>query len=149
VSAWAASSAGIIVIGVCAVLLHQAGSHGHRLPSRFHPWLYRLLIFGMYVGACAVALTALGRYVISAEDWTAQQLGGVQAGAGHDIAVIGGVIILAVVVLGIAFAPGPDVAWFALALPFAAALSGGHLHGVLTVFPAGEWSATVSNWIGG
>lgn len=148
-AAWAASGAGIIVIGTCAVLLHQFGRHGQRLPSQAHPWVLRVLIFGMYVGGCAVALTALGRYVISAEEWVTGLLGGTQSGAGHEIAVIGGVLILAVVILGGAFLPGPDVAWFALALPFVAALSGGHLHGVLTVFPVSDWSATVSRWIGG
>lgn len=148
-AAWAGSGAGIIVIGTCAVLLHHAGRHGHRLPSAFHPWLYRLLIFGMYVGACAVALSAVGRWVIGAENWAVSLLGGTASGPGHTIAVIGGVLVLAVVILGAALMPGPEVAWWALALPFVAALSGGHLHGVLTVLPVADWSAQVAAWIGG
>ena len=52
-------------------------------------------------------------------------------------------------VLGFILEPYPAVAWFALATPFVVALSGGHLHGALTVFPVNEWSSQVSQWIGG
>ena len=51
--------------------------------------------------------------------------------------------------LGLALEPYPVVAWFALVTPFIVALSGGHLHGALTVFPVNEWSAQISQWIGG
>jgi len=75
--------------------------------------------------------------------------GNLQIGTAHEIVVIGGVIVLAAALLGFFLEPGPAVAWFALAVPFIVALSGGHLHGILTVFPVNAWSAQVSQWIGG
>ena len=45
--------------------------------------------------------------------------------------------------------PAAAIAWMALALPFVAALSGGKLHGILTVFPAVQWVTSVFSWIGG
>lgn len=148
-AAWAGSSAGIIVIGTCIVLMWFAGRHAGRIHQRVHPWAYRLIILGMYTGGCAVALTALGGYVTGFERSVIGMLGNIDVGTGHEIAVIGGVIVVLAAVLGAWLEPGPAVAWFALAVPFVAALSGGHLHGVLTVFPVNEWSAQVSSWIGG
>lgn len=146
---WAGSAAGVIVIGTCAALLFFAGRHASRLHQRVQPWLYRLIIFGMYVGACAVVLTALGAWVVSAEFSVVGLAGNVQTGLGHEIVVIGGVIFILATVLGFILEPYPAVAWFALATPFVVALSGGHLHGALTVFPVNEWSSQVSQWIGG
>jgi len=148
-AAWGGSSAGVIVIGVCAVLLWFARRHAHRIHQQASPWLYRLLIFGMYVGGCAVALTALGGYVIGFEMSVAGLLGGVRSGAGYEVAVIGGFVVLGAALAGAVLEPGPAVAWFALAVPFVCALSGGHLHGVLTVFPVTEWASQVSQWLGG
>jgi hypothetical protein len=147
--AWAASGAGVIVIGTCIVLLYFAGRHAGRVHQRVRPFVYRLIIFGMYVGACAVVLTALGAYVVRLEFAVVGVAGNVQSGLGHEIVVIGGVIFLLATVLGFLLEPYPVVAWFALTTPFVVALSGGHLHGALTVFPVNEWSAQVSQWIGG
>lgn len=148
-AAWAGSSAGVIVIGTCIVLMWFAGRHGHRIHQRVSPWVYRLIILGMYTGGCAVALTALGSYVIGFERSVIGMLGNVSIGTGHEIAVIGGVVVVLAAVLGAWLEPGPAVAWFALAVPFVCALSGGKLGGALTVFPVTEWSAQVSAWIGG
>lgn len=148
-AAWASASAGVIVIGTCAVLLWFAGRHSARIHQRVHPWLYRLLAFGMYTGGCAVALGALGGYVTGFERTVIGLIGNIQSGTGHEIAVISGAIVLLAAVLGAWFEPGPPAVWFALAVPFVTALSGGHLHGVLTVFPVDQWSAQVSQWIGG
>ena len=151
-SAWLASAAGLAVIVTCAVLLHFAAKHQQRLHQRVSPWVYRLLIFGMYVGGCTVALTALGAYVIGAESWAVNSLAGIlRAGPGvvYVACLAAGLISFLVAVLGIWLEPYPVIAWWALAVPFVCALSGGHLHGVLTVFPVTEWSAQVSQWIGG
>lgn len=145
----AASSFGVILTGTSIALLFFAGRHGQNLPARFHPWVYRLLIFGTFVGACAIVLSALGGILTSWEASVVSMAGNVQSGTGHEIIVIGGFILFLAVALGAWLEPGPQVAWFALALPFVAALSGGHLHGVLTVFPVTQWSAQVSQWIGG
>jgi hypothetical protein len=148
-AAWAGSAAGIIVIGTCAALLYFAGRHAGRVHQRARPYVYRLIIFGMYVGACAVVLTALGAYVTGVEFSLIGLAGNVSAGLGHEIVVIAGVVFILATVLGFFLEPYPAVAWFALATPFVVALSGGHLHGALTVFPVNEWAAQVSQWIGG
>jgi hypothetical protein len=158
-AAWAASSAGIAVIVTCAVLLWLARRHERglreqagRVHERLSPWLYRALAFGMYVGSCTVALTALGPHVIGAEVTVVNFTAGlfnVGPGPVYDVSIGIGLVSLGVVVLGAWLEPGPAVAWWALALPFACALSGGHLHGVLTVFPVTEWSSHVAAWLGG
>jgi hypothetical protein len=148
-AAWAGSSAGIILIGVCAALLFFAGRHAHRLHQRAQPVVYRLIILGMYTGGCAVVLTALGGIVVGWERGILGMFANIDVGTGHEIAVIGGFIVLLAAVLGFILEPYPAVAWFALAAPFVIALSGGHLHGALTVFPVTQWSAQVSQWIGG
>lgn len=145
-AAWAGSSAGIIVIGVCGVLLHQAGRHGHRLPAVAHPWLYRALIFGMFVGGDAVALTALGGYPESVIRWAASALG---PAAGHDVLVIVALILLAVTVTGIAFVPSLTFALTAAALPFVAFEAGGALRALDYWLPVLQWSASTAHWIGG
>jgi hypothetical protein len=152
IAAWAGSAAGIIVVGACVILLRQAGRHGHRLPQQYHPWAYRLLIFGMYVGSCAIALTALGAWAIAAElrvaSFAAAMVHAPPADV-YTVCVITGILFVVVVALGAWLEPGPAIAWWALALPFVCALSGGHLHGALTVFPVTDWSSQVSSWLGG
>jgi hypothetical protein len=148
-AAWAASGAGIILIGTCAALLYFAGRHANRVHQRVRPYVYRLIILGMYVGSCAVVLTALGEYVVRLEFTIVGLAGNVQVGLGHEIVVIAGVVFILAAILGFFLEPYPAVAWFALATPFVVALSGGHLHGALTVFPVNEWSAQISQWIGG
>lgn len=144
-AAWAGSSAGIIVIGVCAVLLHQAGRHGHRLPGPAHPWLYRVLIFGMFLGGDSVALTALGSYPLSALSWASSAFGPGR----HDVLVIVAVLLLALTVTGTAFVPAFTFAMTALALPFVAYLAGGALRSLDYWLPVVQWSAGISHWIGG
>lgn len=145
-AAWAASSAGIVVIGVCSVLLWFAGNHAHRLPGAVHPWLYRALIFGMYVGGDAVAQTALGAYPEGLERWAVSPLG---AAGGHDVLVIAGVVLLVATAAGLAFVPGPKEAIVAACLPFVLVVAGGHLAVFADWLPVTQWSADLSQWIGG
>lgn len=148
-ASWAASWAAVAVIAVCAVVVHRMNTHGQRLPGWAHPILSRLLILGMYVGGCAVALTALGRYVITAELWATGLAGGDSAGFGRDVAIAAGVFLFLTFLIALIWVPDPRFAWVALALPFVAALSGGHLHGILTVLPVIQWCEGISHWIGG
>ena len=146
-AAWAASSAGIVVIGVCSVLLWFAGNHAHRLPGAVHPWLYRALIFGMYVGGDAVAQTALGAYPEGLERWAVSPLG---AAGGHDVLVIAGVVLLVATAAGLAFVPGPKEAIVAACLPFVARPVAAATSTVLADWlPVTQWSAGLSHWIGG
>jgi hypothetical protein len=146
---WAVSWSAVAVLGTCAVLLHRMGTHGHHLPAWSHPWLSRLLIIGMFTGGCAVALTALGIYVLGAERWATGLAGGAGTGAARDAAIVAGLFLLTTVIIGLVWVPAPEIAWFALALPFVAALSGGHLHGILTVLPVIQWCQAIAHWIGG
>jgi len=148
-AAIAGSSFGVILLGAVIALLWFAGRHGGNLPPRLHPWAYRLLIFGMFTGGAAVVVSPLGGILTGWEASLVSMAGPVRTGTGHEIVVISGFTLFLAAVLGAWLEPGPRVAWFALALPFAAALSGGHLHGVLTVFPVQQWAAQVSQWIGG
>jgi len=146
IAALAFSSAGIIVIGACAVLLWFAGKHGGRLPSVAHPWLYRLLIFGMFVGGDAVAQTSLGRYPEGLLRWAVSPLG---AAGAHDVLVITGIIVLVSAVAGAAFEPGPTEAIIAAGAPFVLLVAGGALAEFALWFPVTQWSAQFAAWIGG
>jgi hypothetical protein len=158
-SAWLASAFGVAVIVICAVLLWLAGRHEDQIRSRapgvhdrLSPWAYRLLIFGMFTGGTDVALTGLGTWVIGGELRAAGFLAAL-LGAGPGLVYVAcmtaGLVTLGVAVFGAWLEPGRRVAWWALAVPFVCALSGGHLHGVLTVFPVSEWSSTVASWWAG
>lgn len=141
----AGSGAGLIIVGVCYVILH----HLRHMPGRLHPWLYRLVIVGMFCGGCAIAVTALGAWIIGAERWAISLVGGTEMGTGHAVIVIGATFLLATVVVLLVFLPDATGAWMALALPFVLALTSGHLHDVLTMFPAAEFAQQVSAWVGG
>jgi len=146
---WAASWAAVAIAGACAVLLFLMDRHGHRFPAIVHPWLHRAIILGMFIAGAAVVLTPMGRYPLGLEDWATGLFGGTASGAGRAAAVIAGVFLFLSVVIGFIWVPAAAIAWMALALPFVAALSGGKLHGILTVFPAVQWVTSVFSWIGG
>lgn len=146
---WGVSWAAVAVAGTCAVLLHHLGRHGHRLPGFAHPILHRLIIAGMHVAGCAIALTPLGGWVLT----PARGILGLPSGSAHGASIaaviIAGVFLFLTVVIGLIWVPAAEVAWFALALPFVAALSsGGHLHSLLTVFPVIHWCQQIAAWIG-
>jgi hypothetical protein len=149
-AAWAASSAGIIVIGVSAVLLWFTGKHGHRvpswMPSWFRPLLYQVAIAGMYVGGDAVAQTALGRYPESLLRWAVSPLG---AAGGHDALVITACVLLVAAVAGLVFEPGNAEAFIAAGLPPVLLVAGGALAQFALWLPVVKWSAGFSHWIGG
>jgi hypothetical protein len=141
------SSAGIIVIGACAIGLWFAGKHGGRLPKLAHPWLYRVLICGMFIGGDSVAQTALGSNVERLERWAVSPLG---ATDGHDVLVIAGIVLLVATLAGLVFEPGPAEATLAVTLPFVLlAVGGGFLVQFALWFPVLQWAADFSHGIGG
>lgn len=142
---WFGSGAGLVIIGTTWVILRYL----HHLPAASHPVLHRLAIIGMYAGGCAVALTAMGAWVISAEKWALGIVGGSHAGTGHAIVVVAGTFLTVAVVIALIWVPDPFAAYLALALPFVLALSGGHLHEILSVFPGPALAEQVSHWLGG
>jgi hypothetical protein len=146
ITALAFSSAGLIVIGACAVGLWFAGKHGGRLPRMAHPWLYRLLIAGMFIGGDAVAQTALGAYPEKLELWVVSPLG---PAGGHDVLVIAAAVVLLAAAGGLLFEPGPAEALIAVGTPFVLLVAGGALAQFALWFPVIQWSAEFSHWIGG
>ena len=146
IAALAFSSAGIIVIGACAVGLWFAGRHGGRLPRMAHPWLYRALICGMFIGGDAVAQTALGRYPETLMRLAVSPLG---PAGGHDVLVIAGIIVLLAAIGGLLFEPGPAEAYIATLAPFLLLVAGGALAQFALWFPVTQWAAQFAAWIGG
>lgn len=146
IGGWAGSGAGLIMIGASWVLMRYL----HHLPKASHPVLHRLEIIGMYAGGATLVLTsALGLWVIRAELWALGLFGGVSGGTGHAAVVIAATFLAAAVLVALVFIPDSFAAWLALALPFVLALSGGHLHDMLTVFPGPALAQQVSQWLGG
>ena len=146
IAAMAFSSAGIIVIGACAVGLWFAGQHGGRLPRMAHPWLYRLLICGMFIGGDAVAQTGLGAYPEKLLLWVVSPLG---AAGGHDVLVIAACIVLLAAIGGLLFEPGLAEALIAVSAPFLLLVAGGALAQFALWFPVTQWAGAFSHWIGG
>lgn len=145
----AGSGAGIVIAGVSWITMRHMGKLPSGWHSTAHPVLHRLCIIGMWAGGSAIALTALGQWIIRAELWAASLFGGVGSGAGHTAAVLAGLFLAASVALALIWVPAEGAAWMALALPFVLALSGGHLHALLTIFPGASFAQSVSHWIGG
>lgn len=143
---WAGSGAGLILIGASVILMRFL----HHFPSATHPILHRLVIIGMYAGGATLVLASpIGTWIVNAELWVAGIFGGTASGTGHAFVVIAGTFLAATVIVGLLFVPASDVAWVALATPFVLALSGGHLHALLTVFPGPALAQQVSSWLGG
>lgn len=143
---WFGTGAGLILIGASFVLLRYL----HHMPSGIHPVLHRLAIAGMYAGGATLALaSAVGAWIISAELWALGMAGGAQGGTGHAIIVIAGTFLAVAVLVALIWVPDPFAAYLALALPFVLALSGGHLHEILSVFPGPALAEQVSHWLGG
>lgn len=146
IGGWAGSGAGLILIGFSWVVMRYL----HHLPAMSHPVLHRMVIAGMYSGGATLALASpVGAWIIHAELWAAGLFGGVSSGTGHAAAVIAGVFLATAVVVALIWVPSPFAAWLALALPFALALTGGHLHEILSVFPGPALAQQVSQWLGG
>lgn len=145
VAGWAGSGAGLIIIGAAWTLMRYL----RHFPSATHLILHRLVIIGMYAGGATVVLTSIGQTVIHAELWVASLFGGVQVGTGHAAVVVAGTFLAAAVLVALIWVPDLGAAWLALALPFVLALSGGHLHQLLTVFPGPALAQQVSQWLGG
>lgn len=143
----AGSGAGLVIAGASFVLMRYL----KHFPAISHPVLHRMVIIGMYAGGATLVLaSAIGTWVVSAELWVAGMFGGVQPGTvGHAGAVIAGTFLAATVLVALIWLPDPGAAWLALALPFVLALSGGHLHKILAVFPGPALAQQVSHWLGG
>lgn len=146
IGGWAGSGAGLILAGFSFVVMRYL----HHFPARTHPILHRVVIIGMYAGGATLALASpVGTAVIRAELWVAGMFGGVGSGTGHSVVVIAGAFLAATVLVALLFVPDAGAAWIALALPFVLALSGGHLHEILSVFPGPALAQQVSHWLGG
>lgn len=145
IAGWFGSGAALIMIGAAWVMMR----YHHHLPGVTHPILRRLVIIAMYAGGVTLALMPAGQTLIHAEMRVMSLGGGVQSGLGHAAAVIAGLLLAVAVIVALIWAPELRMAWVALGLPLVLALSGGHLHQLLTFFPGQALAEQVSHWLGG
>jgi hypothetical protein len=144
-ASWAVSAGGVIVLVAVWLLLQ----HYHHLHDMAHPVALRVAIFFAYVAGCAIALSAAGFYVDEPLMWMLRQVSGKYAAISYILVVGTGLVLTATVVVALAKRPLPRYAYLAAATPFILALSGGALHGLLSVVPAGPWVTHIATWIGG
>ena len=144
-ASWTVSCAGLVMWALCWLVLQ----HYHHLHSMAHPIAIRVAIFFSYVAGCAVALTALGSYVLDALTWLLGTVGGTASNGGHAAVEIAALFLLATAAVALVWVPRSPVAYLAAVTPFILALSGGHLHALLNLVPAQQVVEAVSKWIGG
>jgi hypothetical protein len=144
-ASWAVSAAGVIVLIAVWLLLH----HYHHLHDMAHPVALRLAIFFAYVAADAIELSALGSYVNELLEWMLRPAAGKYAAIGFILVVGTGLALVVTVLVGLVRRPLPRYAYVAAVAPFILALSGGALHGLLSVVPAAHWVTHIATWIGG
>jgi hypothetical protein len=144
-ASWAVSGAGVVVWALCWTGLR----HYRHLPVMAHRWVVRAAIAFAYIAGCAVALTALGSYVLDALGWVLGTVGGPQSAGAHTAVTVVGLFLAASVIVALVWLPDVPAAYLAAAAPLVLALSGGHLHGLLSVVPAGHVVTAISAWLGG
>ncbi len=148
ISGWAGTGAGLIAIGICAIL---AGVITH-LPKWSHPWVHRFLIVGMYAGATAVLVTPVGEFGLNLARTSAGWFGGFGSGLGKVGIVLAGFFLLASVIIALLKVPSAGAASVAVILAFILALEpGGFLHQfyVVTSVPGQQFAAQMATWLGG
>lgn len=148
ISGWAGTGAGLIAIGICAVL---AGVITH-LPKWSHPWVHRFLIVGMYAGATAVLVTPVGQFARGLALTAAGWFGGFGSGLGKVAVVLAGFFLLASVIIALLKVPSVAAATLAVFLAFLLSLEpGGFLRQfyVVTSVPGQHFAAQMAAWLGG
>ena len=147
-SGWGGTGAGLIAIGICAIII---GIVTH-LPKWSHPWVHRFLIIGMYAGATAVLVTPVGEFgrnlALTAAGW----FGGFGSGLGKVGIVLAGFFLLAAVIIALIKVPSAGAASLAVILAFLLSLEpGGFLHQfyVVTSVPGQQFADSIATWIGG
>lgn len=142
-----ASAAGIVAI-VVAVLLSRHMSHA---PGSAHPWISRAIIVIMYAGGSVLAAAGLGQLA-------AQLLAlvdgfiGAWAGLVNLILICAALFLVAELIVEFIWAPTPDAAYTAVAVPLVLALvSGGALHAfyLATTAPGQQIASAIYTWIAG
>ena len=144
-ASWGVSCAALVMWDLCWLVLQ----HYHHLHSMAHPIALRVAIFFSYVAGCAVALTALGGYVLDFLGWLLGTVGGPGSNAGHSAVEIAGLLLFATAAVALVWVPRSSIAYVAAFTPLVLALSGGHLHALLNIVPAQQVVEAVSRWIGG
>jgi hypothetical protein len=148
ISGWLGSGAGVVVIGLCIIMMIFIP----RLPGWSHQWVHRLLIAIMYCGGSALAVTTLGGYVLEALGWIAGWFGGTTSGIGYVTIVVASSFLLLTVAVCLIWEPDPGAAYLAAGLPLVLALvPGGFLHAVYvtTSWPAQQATLVIAHWVGG
>jgi hypothetical protein len=145
---WIGTGAGVILMGACYI----AAIFASHLPKFSHPWVHRLLILGVYLGATAVLATAGGQLILSIANRLAGFFGGFGSGLGHAGIVLGGFFLLLAFLVALIKAPSLAALSLAMLLAFTLALvPGGFLHNFYaqTAAPGQQYAAQFAAWLGG
>lgn len=148
IGSWIGTGAGVILIGACFIV----GMFTSHAPKFSHPWVHRLLIFGVYFGATAVLATAGGQLLLGWADTVAGWFGGFGSGPGKVAIVLAGLFLLLSVLIAVIKVPSLSAMSLALLLAFVLALvPGGFLHQfyVVTSVPGQQYADAFSSWLGG
>lgn len=148
---WLGGGEALIAVGLGWLVLR----HYSNLPSGTHPWIHRGVILLMYAAGTVLAVSTIGLWAVR----TIRRFSGMVAGGtgpgggiGWALVTVGGLALIAGLVVALIWAPNPAYAYVALAAPLVLALAaGGIVHQVYaaTSAPAQQLVSQVAAWAGG
>ena len=147
---WLGGGEALIVVGVCWLVMKHYGT----LPSGTHPWIHRGVILAMYAAGTVLAVSTVGLWAVRTVRHFSGLAGGTGPGGGIGWALVtvGGLSLIAGLLVAVIWAPNPAYAYVALAAPLVLALAGGGIvrgFYVATSAPAQQLVAQVAVWAGG
>jgi hypothetical protein len=148
---WLGGGEALIAAGVGWLVLR----HYSNLPAGTHPWIHRGVILLMYAAGTVLAVSAVGLQAVRA----VRHLSGMVAGGtgpgggiGWALVTVGGLALIAGLIVALVWAPNPAYAYVALAAPLVLALAAGgavRQFYLATSAPAQQLVAQVAAWAGG
>ncbi len=148
---WLGGGEALIAAGLGWLVLR----HYSRLPARTHPWIHRGVILLMYAAGTVLAVSTVGLWA----ERTVERLGGMAVGGtgpgggiGWALVTVGGLALIAALLVALIWAPDPAYAYVALAAPLVLALAAGGAASqfyAVTSAPAHQLVSQVAVWAGG
>jgi hypothetical protein len=148
---WLGGGEALIAAGLGWLVLR----HYSNLPSGTHPWIHRGVILLMYAAGTVLAVSTVGLWAVR----TIRRFSGMVAGGtgpgggiGWALVTIGGLALIAGLIVALIWAPNPAYAYVALAAPLVLALAVGGIvreFYVVTSAPAHQLVSQVAVWAGG
>lgn len=147
---WLGGGEALITVGVCWLVMKHYGN----LPAGTHPWIHRAVILAMYAAGTVLAVSTIGLWAVRTIQHFSGLAGGTGPGGGIGWALVtvGGLALIAGLVVAVVWAPNPAYAYVALAAPLVLALAGGGIvrgFYAATSAPAQQLVAQVAVWAGG